>query len=158
MQIRRIFMALRKKHIDFIDQLREKTGLSLSALAKSAGLSDSTLTRFFIKPEFKRLSTASLDKLSKVAGFESYEDYLLETHQTDDNYEHKVEINDATKFSVYESVKVLLSKKLGSAKPSTISDVSQEVILYAQKLKTDFISDSLIMYVIESMERDNKLL
>ncbi len=150
-------MVLRKKHVEYIDYLKEKTGMSLSALAKAAGLADSTLTRFLAKHEFKRLSTATLDRLAKVAGFDSYEDYLLETHQEDNENNRKVDIADSTKFATYESVKRLLTKKTGSAKPMVVSQVSQEVLDHAYRLRTDFISDSLIMYVIERLEVEGKL-
>ncbi len=149
-------MLARKKHVEYIEYLKQKTGMSLSALAKSAGLADSTLTRFLAKKEFQRLSTATLDRLAKAAGFDSYEDYLVETHQLEDAPHENPEIDDATKFATYESVKRLLGKGRGAA-PSTVTFVSQEVISYANKLKTDFISDSLIMYVIERMERENKI-
>ena len=147
----------RKKHIEYIEYLKEKTGMSLSALAKSAGLADSTLTRFLAKKEFKRLSTATLDRLAEAAGFDSYEDYLVETHQNEDGGHDVPSIDDATKFSTYESVKRLLSKGRNGANPTTVTFVSQEVISHANKLKTDFISDSLIMYVIERLERENKI-
>ena len=149
-------MIPRKKHLEYIEYLKKKTGMSLSALAKSAGLADSTLTRFLAKNEYQRLSTATLDRLASAAGFDSYEDYLVETHQSDDSGKTENVINDATKFATYESVKRLLGKK-GGANPSTVTFVSQEVISHANKLKTDFISDSLIMYVIERLERENKI-
>jgi transcriptional regulator with XRE-family HTH domain len=149
-------MISRKKHLEYIDYLKQRTGMSLSALAKSAGLADSTLTRFLAKKEYQRLSTATLDRLAKAAGFDSYEDYLVETHQSDIDPKKDVVINDATKFATYESVKKLLGKK-GGANPSTVTFVSQEVISHANKLGTDFISDSLISYVIESLERGNKI-
>lgn len=149
-------MLNRKKHVEYIEYLKNKTGMSLSALAKSAGLADSTLTRFLAKKEYQRLSTSTLDRLAKAAGFDSYEDYLLETHQADASEEKAPSIDDATKFSTYESVKRLLGKK-GASNPSTVTFVCQEVISHANKLKTDFISDSLIMYVIERLERENKI-
>ncbi len=149
-------MLNRKKHVEYIEYLKNKTGMSLSALAKSAGLADSTLTRFLAKKEYQRLSTATLDRLAAAAGFDSYEDYLLETHQNESPNEKSPEIDDATKFSTYESVKRLLGKK-GSANPGNVTFVCQEVISHANKLKTDFISDSLIMYVIERLERENKI-
>jgi transcriptional regulator with XRE-family HTH domain len=147
----------RKKHIEYIEYLKERTGMSLSALAKTAGLADSTLTRFLAKKEYQRLSTATLDRLAKAAGFDSYEDYLVETHQADGAQSDTPIIDDATKFATYESVKRLLSKGKNGANPSTVTFVSQEVISHAGKLKTDFISDSLIMYVIERLERENKI-
>ncbi len=149
-------MVARKKHIEYIEYLKERTGMSLSALAKSAGLADSTLTRFLAKKDFKRLSTATLDRLAVAAGFDSYEDYLVETHQDEDKPIGAPIIDDAAKFSTYESVKRLLGKRSG-ASPSVVTFVSQEVIAYANKLNTDFISDSLIMYVIEKLERENKI-
>ncbi len=151
-------MALRKKHLDYIEYIKTRTGLSLSALAKAAGLADSTLTRFTVKKDFKRLSTATLDKLSKVAGFESYENYLVETHQLEnETLGDDFRIEDAQKFELYESVKRLLAKKFGNAKPMMVSNVSQNVLAHAYKLRTDFISDSLIMYVIERMETEGRL-
>jgi len=147
---------LRKKHLEYIDYIKVQTGLSLSALARAADLADSTLTRFMAKKDFQRLSTATLDKLAKVAGFDSYEDYLLETHQDDSSSEKPPVIDDASKFATYESVKRLLGKGNG-ASPATVTFVSQEVLSYANKLKTDFISDSLILYVIEKLERENKI-
>lgn len=149
-------MIPRKKHVEYIEYLKQKTGMSLSALAKSAGLADSTLTRFLAKKEFQRLSTSTLDRLAKAAGFDSYEDYLVETHQADESVHDYTKIDDAAKFATYESVKRLLGKK-GGANPNTVTFVSQEVLSHANKLKTDFISDSLIMYVIERMERENKI-
>lgn len=150
-------MVLRKTHLEYIEYLKSKTGMSLSALAKSAGLADSTLTRFLAKKDYKRLSTATLDRLAKAAGFDSYEDYLVETHQSDVTEQGVPEIDDAAKFATYESVKRLLGKGKGGANPSTVTFISQEVISHANKLKTDFISDSLIMYVIERLERENKI-
>lgn len=150
-------MIPRKKHLEYIEYLKKKTGMSLSALAKSAGLADSTLTRFLAKNEYQRLSTATLDRLARAAGFDSYEDYLVETHQLDnDSKDEPITIDDATKFATYDSVKRLLGKK-GAASPNTVTFVSQEVISHANKLKTDFISDSLIAYVIERLERENKI-
>ena len=146
----------RKKHLEYIEYLKQQTGLSLSGLAKAAGLSDSTLTRFFVKNDYQRLSTATIDKLAKVAGFDSYEHYLLETHQADIPKE-KIEIEDSTKFMVYDSTKRLLEKTKDITKPDVVSFVAQEVIANAQKLKTNFIPDSLVMFVIEKLDREGKL-
>lgn len=144
-------VSLRDKHLQYIEFLKQKTGLSVSAIAKKAGISDSTLTRFIKKPEFDSLSSATLDKISKVAGYDSYEKYLVEQHSEND-VSKQVNIDDALKFEIYESVKRLLERKYGVASPDQVSKISAEVIEDAGRLKTDFISDSLIMYVIEKNE------
>lgn len=142
--------VLREKHLDFLEFLKGKTGLTVSAIAKKANISDSTLTRFIRKPEFESLSSTTLDKISKVAGYESYESYLLNEYSAVELQE--IKISDAEKFELYESVKRLLAKKYRVASPELVSKISKEVLEDAAKLNTNFISDSLIMYVIEKNE------
>jgi hypothetical protein len=141
-------MTTRDLHLEFIDNIKNITGLSVSAIAKKAKISDSTLTRFIKKPEYDSLSSATLNKVSGVGGFDSYEDYLLK-NSISDAKPKKIEISDAQKFEMYESVKRLLAVKYGAAKPSLIASISEQVLVNAFKLNTSFITDSLIMYVIE---------
>ncbi len=141
-------MNIREKHLAFIEDIKSSTGLSVSAIAKKANISDSTLTRFIKKPEFESLSSATLNKVSRVGGYDSYEDYLLKS-SGDDSQVKKIEISDAQKFEMYESVKRLLASKYGAANPSLVTSISEQVLVDAYKLNTNFISDSLIMYVIE---------
>lgn len=141
-------MTLRKKHIEFIERIRELTSLTYTALAHSAGLADSTLTRFISKPEFKRLSSATLDKIAKVGGFKSYEDYLIKNHLNKETTE-EIEFSDMEKFSTYEMVKTLLSKKKMNLRPADISQITDNVLSSARRLNTKYISESLILYVLE---------
>ncbi len=141
-------MNLRKKHMEFIERVRELTALSYTALAHSAGLADSTLTRFISKPEFKRLSSATLDKIAGVAGFGSYEDYLIKNHLGKDAGE-EVEFSDIEKFSAYEMVKSLISKRKINLRQEDIIRITDKVLTCARRLNTKYISDSLIMYVLE---------
>jgi len=68
---------IRERHLKFLNEIKEVTGLSLSALAKKAAISDTTLTRFVKQNSYESLSNITLSKVSKVAGFNSYEDYLF---------------------------------------------------------------------------------
>ncbi len=138
------YMSLRKKHIQFIEHLREKTGLTYTALAHKADIADSTLTRFVNKPDFPSLSSATLDKIAKVGGYRSYEDYLLNK-----GAENHIEFSDSEKFEIYDMVKNLLIKKDGAAKPEFVRKTTDEVLKTAKKLNTRFVSESLIMYVLE---------
>lgn len=155
-------VSLRDKHLSYIEFLKEETGLSVSALAKKAGISDSTLTRFISKDHFDSLSSATLDKISKVAGYDSYEEYLLQRHTAlNKNSKQQGEgeqppITDADKFEMYESVKRLLTHKYGFAEPKMVIKISEEVLANLSKLNTNFISDSLIMYAIEKEELQSK--
>jgi transcriptional regulator with XRE-family HTH domain len=146
---------IRVRHIDFLNKMRRRTGLSLSALAHKAGLSDSTLTRFIKKESHKRLSTATLDKLSQAGGYDSYEDYLYAS--LEDNLDSEGgfnEIDDAKKFEIYEGVKRILNKTSRDASPPRVAALSQEVLDHAKRLNTSFIHDSLIAYVIERSDHN----
>lgn len=138
---------LRKKHILFIEHLKEKTGLSLSALAHSAKIADSTLTRFVSRGDFPRLSTATLDKIAKVGKYISYEDYLIKNHKENDQ---ELEFSDAEKYETYDLVKNLMIKLNGSAKPSEVTEITNLTLEVAKKLNAKLITESLAMYVIET--------
>ena len=141
---------VRQRHLKFLEDIKAKSGLSLSALAKKAQLSDSTLTRFVSKEQYNRLSTSSLDKLSQVIGYKSYEDYLFNNvYNNKENDNPYYRIDDAKKFEIYESVKRLLAKRQKIVDPKLATELSQEVLEHAKRLNTSYINDSLIMYVIE---------
>lgn len=139
---------LREKHISFIEHLKENTGLSLTAIAHEAGIADSTLTRFISKEDFPRLSSATLDKIAKVGGYNSYEDYLIKNHGS-----KEIEFSDAEKYETYDMVKTLLIKLHGAAKPSDVNDITKKTLETAKRLGTRFITESLIMYVMESEKK-----
>lgn len=145
-----IAMDLRSKHLDFIEHLKVKARMSVSAIAHEAGVSDSTLTRFISKDNYKNLSSATLDKIAKVGGYKSYEDYLVEKGRGEGGSGKKnIEISDGQKFEIYEMVKRLSDRHEYEYSPDQISEIALLVIKNAENMNTNFITDSLVMYVIE---------
>ncbi len=146
--------SLRKKHLCFIEHLKEKTALSITAIAHAANIADSTLTRFVSKDDFPRLSTATLDKIAKVGAYNSYEDYLIKNHVSKEA-ENNSDFSDAEKYETYDMVKNLIIKLDGAAKPSNVTFITEQTLETARKLGTRFITESLIMYVLESGKKSN---
>lgn len=148
---------MRSKHINFLEHIRDISGLSLSAIARAANIADTTLTRFMNKSEIEALSAQTLNKVAKIGGYENYEDFLL-MNNSSGNFivTNKVKITDAQKFEIYESVRKLIEKanKNNSVNSNKISQITQEVINHMQILNTNFVSESLIAYVLE---KDNLL-
>lgn len=146
---------MRKRHITFLDHIKSLTNLSYSAIAREAGVSETTLTRFISKENFDSLSQQTLDKVAKVGGYNNYEDFLLTNKFAGNPVDVKqVEISDAQKFEIYEAVKRVLSGVKGSQATDikTVTDITTEVIKTMKLLNTKFVTDSLILYVIESDE------
>jgi transcriptional regulator with XRE-family HTH domain len=135
----------REKYLSFLSKVRSITGLSYSSIAKKAGLSDSTITRFINKENMQRLSTETLDSISKVAGYESYEHYLLSEHKTSQS----PIIDDMLKLEIYDMSKILLEKRYGVTKHDITKFITKDVISSMEKMNTTYLSESLIMYVIE---------
>lgn len=142
---------MRKKHITFIEHIRDISGLSLSAIARQAKLADTTLTRFMNKPELDSLSAQTLDKVAQIGGYIDYEDFLMMNKAAGSNIKaDKIKISDAQKFEIYEIVRKLLEKKSKKpANPNECGTLTSEVINHMHLLNTDFVTESLVMYVIE---------
>lgn len=70
-------VSQRQKSVDFIEDIRRKTGLSYSGLATKAKVSPSTINRFIRDEGISELSIGTRDKMARVAGYLSYEDYIL---------------------------------------------------------------------------------
>lgn len=61
--------AVRNAQREWLSQVRDQTGQSLSGLARQAGLSDSTLTRFFNRQGYNgTLDPTAVQRLSEITG------------------------------------------------------------------------------------------
>jgi len=66
----------RKNTLEFLEKVKKITGLSYSKIATDAGLANTTLTRYISNEMAPDLSHGTRNKVSKLAGFESYENYV----------------------------------------------------------------------------------
>jgi transcriptional regulator with XRE-family HTH domain len=143
---------IRDKTIDFLNKIQAQTGMSFHAISIKAGLASSTVNRFIKTPALQEISLSSLNKIAKVAGYKSYEDFYVQTEQNSDAKTNNIKIEDSQKFEIYEMVKKLYKVKNPNGSLEDISNISQEVIKHAYMLNTNFISESLVMYVIEKIK------
>jgi transcriptional regulator with XRE-family HTH domain len=142
---------MREKHLQFLDHVKTLTNLSLSGIARKAEIAETTLTRFVSKENFESLSQQTLDKVAKIAGYENYEDFIFTNRIAGSPIKtNKIKISDAEKFEIYENVKRIFSKKLkNSPSPQLVSKITQLVVTSMELMNTSYVSDSLILYVIE---------
>ncbi len=149
-------MSLRRKHLKFIEDIKLQTDLSYTAIARKAGLSDTTLTRFLNHAEYKRLSIATLDKIAKTANYNSYEDYLLKNQVELDKEAKTIQFSEAEIYEIYGLTKSLVKKMGLNLSPKALTIIVEKVSKTAQKLNTKFVTESLITYVLEQTTNNAK--
>ncbi|MDX1949947.1 MAG: hypothetical protein SFT90_05550 [Rickettsiales bacterium] len=149
-------MSLRRKHLKFIEDIKLQTDLSYTGIAMKAGLSDTTLTRFLNHGEYKRLSTSTLDKIAKVANYNSYEDYLFKNKLELDKDAKKIEFSESEIYEIFGLTKSLIKKKDLNLSPKALAVIVEKVTQTAKKLNTKFITESLITYVLEQTSEKAK--
>jgi transcriptional regulator with XRE-family HTH domain len=141
---------MRKEILKFLEDAKRKSGSSFSAISRNAGLSPSTITRFIKDVNAYDLSLSSLNKIAYACGFSSYMEYL-----SCNKSKRTKKISDATKFKTYETAQKLLQKRYMKYQPNDLIELVQEVIGIAEKIGTEFISESLVLYAIEKHEHEN---
>lgn len=144
-----IFM--RKEILKFLDDAKRKSGLTFSGISRKAGIAPSTITRFIKSDDVKELSLNSLNKVAYACGYKTYENYVSYVKHGS----RRIEISDTVKFETYEIARRLLRAKKRAISQTEVAEIAHEVINHAERLGTDFITDSLVMYVIE--KRDNAI-
>jgi transcriptional regulator with XRE-family HTH domain len=138
---------LRTEILAFLEDAKKKSGLSFSAISNIAKISPSTITRFIKDDSMQELSLGTLNKIAKACGFGGFKEYIFD--EIGASKQKKVEISDDIKFETYEAVKKILTAKKRNFRQAELSEITNDVLQHAKTLNTDFITDSLIMYVIE---------
>lgn len=140
--------SIRAEALEFLEVAKQKSGLSFSAISARAGISPSTITRFIKDDSMQELSLSSLNKIAEACGFGSYKNYLEQSTAP-----QKIEISDVVKFETYDAVRRILTSRNKNFRQADATNITNNVIEHAKMLGTDFITDSLITYVIERFEQ-----
>lgn len=146
-------LVMREYYLKFLNDMKLSTGLSLSKLAKKAGVADSTLTRFVKNSSQKNLSHQTLDKIAIIAGFDSYFDYCTGKKERNspsyNNKESDYEIEDIIKLETFEIVKKVSKTRDTYLDSDKLKNLTLEVLAVAKKLNTNIITESLVTYIFE---------
>jgi transcriptional regulator with XRE-family HTH domain len=139
---------IRIEILNFLDFAKQKSGLSFSAISNLAEISPSTITRFIKDASMQEISLGTLNKIATACGIGSYKKYISDAQTTE-----AIEISDEIKFETYDAVKRILKSKKLNHRQAELAEITNNVLEHAKTLGTDFITDSLITYVIERLER-----
>ncbi len=140
---------MRKEILKFLEDAKDKSGSSYSAISRSAGLVPSTITRFIKNENAYDLSLNSLNKIADACGYNSYMEYLSGRKVI-----KKVLISDKTKFKTYEIAQKLLNVKNTTHHPDDVIKLVKDVINIAEKIGTELITESLVRYTLEKQEHE----